>query len=474
MALLVTQAKGAAATGKTDLNRVTETVLVPLFREVFGYTQLRNLNATERHNYPAIDLADDAARVCFQVTATAEAEKVKETLKTFVRHRLYERYDRLFIYIITEKQRSYSGSGYEEIIGGTFAFDKEADILDFRDVLQQVETLQIDRARRVENILEANLGSTSVPLFGLDQPDRTETVFLNLLEFRFPAILYTAAVCLDMESEGEGSHNRRRRAWDRSPKDRGSARDRIRAALQQQGLRFAADWEYHARQIITFHDLRDDDIALAKVIDRGTVDRLTPAEFYSIDEDHEKVFKSLLRRCLQQKLYHQGVTWQHEEGLFIFSEANGDSKRVERWRTSRANQREVYVRTMKKNKPDEILKCKHLAFEVQFRRFGDNWYLVILPDWFFSYDGFHKSRFCAADLKWLKRNENNGHVANHIEFIAYFLKRHRASDLFEEQQPYQFLSFGEFASFNNAPFLDDSTWRPAKDDEGGDQLSVDL
>jgi hypothetical protein len=129
---------------------------------------------------------------------------------------------------------------------------------------------------------------------------------------------------------------------------------------------------------------------------------------------------------------------------------------------------------MKNNKPNEILKCKHLAFEVQFRRYGDHWYLVIQPDWFFSYDGFRKSAFCSEDLKWLKRNENNQHVAHHIEFIAYFLKHEKTSSLFESRQPYRFLSFGEFVSFENAPFLDDDAWRPAKDEEEGGQLSLSL
>ena len=55
--------------------------------------------------------------------------------------------------------------------------------------------------------------------------------------------------------------------------------------------------------LITFHDLSDSDLPLAEVIDLGTVTPIEPDEFYGANENQERVFKSLLRRCLQQKLY---------------------------------------------------------------------------------------------------------------------------------------------------------------------------
>jgi hypothetical protein len=47
MSRFVTQIKGAAAMGQTDINRVSETVLIPLFKEVFGFKDLKNLNRPE-------------------------------------------------------------------------------------------------------------------------------------------------------------------------------------------------------------------------------------------------------------------------------------------------------------------------------------------------------------------------------------------------------------------------------------------
>ena len=158
MSLFVTQVKGATAMGRTDINSVAETILIPLFAEVYGYTSLENLNITEDTNYPAVDLGDRVARVAIQVTSTSDSEKVRSTLCKFCRYKLYEKYDRLIIYILTEKQQSYSGSGYDEILQDRLAFDKDKDILDYRDVLREVSGFQIDKARRVEEILETNFG----------------------------------------------------------------------------------------------------------------------------------------------------------------------------------------------------------------------------------------------------------------------------------------------------------------------------
>jgi len=169
-----------------------------------------------------------------------------------------------------------------------------------------------------------------------------------------------------------------------------------------------------------------------------------------------------LRRCLQQKLFHRNVQWQHQDGLFIFVEIDGNLKRLEQWYGEKENERTVYERTMKNNKPEEILSCKHLAFRVQFKRFESRWYLLINPDWFFSWDGYKRSRFAAEKLKWLKKEEDNKQVFNHFRFIVYFLGYEDPPGLFEQKALYRFLSFGSIQKFGSAPVLSDETWNPPK------------
>jgi hypothetical protein len=82
----------------TDLNNISETILVPLLSEIFDWPDLQNLN-TESKNFPGIDLADDKKRVAIQVTSTNTSKKIKHTLTEFVDEdlRLYEKYDRLIV-----------------------------------------------------------------------------------------------------------------------------------------------------------------------------------------------------------------------------------------------------------------------------------------------------------------------------------------------------------------------------------------
>ena len=163
--MFVTQVRGAGALGQTDINKVSETVLIPLFSEVYGYERLRNLNTTEQSNYPAIDLADDEARVAFQITSRADLEKVKDTLRKFIDHELYQKYDRLFIYVLTKKQQTYSTASCKSIVQGRLDFDPVRDIEDYRDLLQRLENFQIDKTTRyrIQNILEANFGDGKAP-----------------------------------------------------------------------------------------------------------------------------------------------------------------------------------------------------------------------------------------------------------------------------------------------------------------------
>ena len=61
MTIFTTQIRAATAMRRTDINHVAETILVPLFAEVYGYKNLKSLNFTESENYPGIDLGDEVA-----------------------------------------------------------------------------------------------------------------------------------------------------------------------------------------------------------------------------------------------------------------------------------------------------------------------------------------------------------------------------------------------------------------------------
>ena len=172
------------------------------------------------------------------------------------------------------------------------------------------------------------------------------------------------------------------------------------------------------------------------------------------------------------KLYHQRVLWQNEDKLFIFADRDGEAIRHEQWHSGRENKRMVYERVMKDNKPNEILRCKHLAFRTQYKRFGSMWYLLIKPEWFFSYDDYKRSFYGSENIDWLKRQEKNAQVFNHLRFIVHFLTYDKPPDFFVKRRTYPFLSFGKLLSFDSALVLDDTNWNPSKEKEDSEQTSI--
>ena len=157
MSKFVVQVENENAMGMLDINRVSEDVLIPLFSAVYDHTDLKNLNVSEGSNFPAIDLGDEKTRTAYQITSTPDSEKIKNTLNKFVAHRLYEKYDRLIIYILTKKQDTYRVR-FDEITPEGFSFDAGRDILDYRDLLRDISRLSLEESRRIKNILEQHFG----------------------------------------------------------------------------------------------------------------------------------------------------------------------------------------------------------------------------------------------------------------------------------------------------------------------------
>jgi len=458
MSAFVTQIKGATAMGRTDIKLVSETVLIPIFKEVFGYQYLKNLNYGE-DNYPGIDLGDEEARVAIQVTSTSAIDKVKESLRKFLSYELNKKYDRVIIYILTEKQKSYSSNALEEVLQGSFSFDAEKDILDYTNILHEASFFDLQKAKRLVEILSQNFSlsvSKEIQAVSLPDQDLTETVHLNLLELFFPETLYVAELTLEKSSNRSFERKRRRGIYKFVSK-----REKVRQALSDMGLKFAVDWECYENSLITFHDLSDNALPLANIIDIGTVTSLEPDEFYGFNENQERVFKSLLRRCLQQKLYHRQVIWQNYENEFIFSAEPEQDIRKESWVGKKESDRTVYEITRKDD--GNVWYIKHLAFQTQFLFLDNQWFLLIKPDWFFSYDGYKPSFYLAEKVDWLKKQEKNIHVYNHLRFITHFLTHEEPSTLFNQVTPYPFLSFGNLVSFSSSPGLIDIEWNPPKD-----------
>jgi hypothetical protein len=468
LAQFVSRVKGSTAMGHTDINVISETFLTELFREVFALPALRNLNQ-DRRNFPGLDLADDTAGVAYQITATTDISKIKASLETSINAGLHVRYPRIRVYILTEKQARYSQDAIDSVTKGNLDFDCGRDIQDYRDVLRACAGLQLSQLERVVALLRNQIAPPTSSM-GSKSDVRLlvgfESVALNLVPIWFPKTLYVADF-VEPPSPVTGSDGRPRRRRAQSP----NSRKTVSKDIMDRGFEVPEDFEVHSNRVISFHDPSAKDSLLQPYIDAGTLTEITPKVYYAADDDQLNVFKSLLRRALQRQLRPEHVRWQDKKHMFFYGAGHKFEERMVAWKEERAAMRTVFQKTMKKNKPDEILTCKHLAFYVDFHLIEGAWFIAITPTWYFSRDGYRPDRFAAKRISWLKRQENDQQVHTHFRFICYRMRELQEGSLFHEQHDVTLIQIGDPISFPNHPRIPDQLWkppsRPAADDPNG-------
>jgi hypothetical protein len=479
LSILVTEVKGATALGLFDLHTISEDVLLPILKLAYNSPNLVNVNLIESTTFPSVDLVDYSTRIAFQITSQNDLQKINETLVKFSRYELFKDFDKLYIYIITEKQKKYSFKNFDTSIHNKFKFDPDHQILDYKDLLKKVRSLQFDEIEQISRILEIQYYQTSNYKDLKTEPFRAnfsnnnlkEKIYSNLLEIGFPKAIYVADLIIDRKEILKNSV-----FFGKKLKRNSTPRQIVFAALNEIGLKFGSDWVVHENKIITFHNLLNNEIPLSQIIDKGTITELESKEFYQVDKDYENVFKSLLKFCLQQKLYHRSVSWNYTEKLFVFLPFDDSLiTRKEQWHSKKQTTRTVFeAKKYTKDGNEKISYCKHLAFQVQFKNVSEKWYILINPEWFISFDGFNKSYYGAERIDYLKKQEKNEHVFNHLKFITHFLKSNTKKDLFSKEENYSFLNFKSLVSFNSSPVLPDETWYTSESAENKYKITDNL
>jgi hypothetical protein len=280
---------------------------------------------------------------------------------------------------------------------------------------------------------------------------RTEPIYPGLVEVFFPEKIYHAELSINRDEVIKSS-------WETEEplKMNADMRKVIFAALKQKGLKFSADWTYLGMRLISFHNLNDGSLPLYKIINPGTVEEDSTANFYMINEDYKNVFIGLLRYCFKQKLFRFGIEWVYEDKLFRFTPTDKLLKpRFESWRGEKDAKRKVFEKFEHEFEGKIYTHCKHLAFRAHFTDLDDKWYVSIAPDWSFTWDGYKKDLNEPNRVKWLKGQERNQQIFNHFRFLVNYLKD-LDYNLYKER--YLFLHFGNSPQLNGYPILNDEDW----------------
>ncbi len=451
--------------GLFDINSLSEDVMIPVFRDVFEAPFLRNLNR-ERRNYPGLDLGDDQARIAFQITADSTIDKIKDTLQKIVSHRHYLRYDAFYIYHLKEKQSRYNKKALLEITKGYFVFDPTAHIIDSSAVVARLQEREYEVIRRVEETLEVHLVNPKRYFVAPRTLKETETLIIDLLPIAFPKELFIGKVAFDRQEIIRNSWVREFRLSHKA-----SQRRVVQAALDQKGLKFSSAWIISSGEIMTFHDLRDETLQLSALVEPATIDPIPVNRFIkhedgSLNIDRFNLLRELLRTTLQAQLWHRGITWQHEERLFIFVSkekrlVRGKEQvvepRREQWSRGTKEGRIVYRIHWWEDDPTKFWYHEHLAFEVNFDFYDHTWYMAIKPDWFCSRNGYNKSKFHKNRISFLKKKAHNLDVLDDLRFIAEVIRKDQEETLLPQAFA-RLLNFGDIVTLDGAPAIKDKDW----------------
>lgn len=164
LARFATEVKVANAMGLFDINTVAEDILIPIFAIVFDCPDLRNQNRIQM-NFPAIDLGCETSRTSIQITSDSSSGKVSETLEKFEFHDLTTIFDHLYVYVITERQKSYTSQKLADAAEKlSIKFDPSTDILDFHDLAKKLGELASEQLERIVNHLEEEFRQTDANL----------------------------------------------------------------------------------------------------------------------------------------------------------------------------------------------------------------------------------------------------------------------------------------------------------------------
>ena len=158
-----------------DIDIIAEDFYKDLLNLVYGYN-LFNLNTIDK-NAIAIDLADKEAKISIQITADNSRNKINKTIEKFIEKKLYKDYERLIILILTQK-KSYRNEFNTE---GHFYFNKDKDILDYKNILVKIKEGDIAYLKKIADFLEEEL-IKKVDIAMRNQANEVVTI-IDLIEY---------------------------------------------------------------------------------------------------------------------------------------------------------------------------------------------------------------------------------------------------------------------------------------------------
>lgn len=141
--------RSSARLGLLNQNVHSENFIGKILNIIFDLN-LQSLN-DKKSNFPGLDLGDEENKgIAFQITSERNSNKINETLLTCIKEKYYLRFKTIKIFILSNKQKSYS---IKQNIFPHFSFNPQNDILDFDSLFLEIKNLSILKLKQIDTLI---------------------------------------------------------------------------------------------------------------------------------------------------------------------------------------------------------------------------------------------------------------------------------------------------------------------------------
>lgn len=197
---LVHEVKVKNAAGLFDINTVAEDFYIPILSKIFSCPDLKNQNRVKA-NFPAVDLGCESVRTSIQITSDPSSEKVAKTLELFRKHGLGNDFDKIYVLVITEKQRSYSSNKLSrEIEQLSVQFDPSTQIIDYHDLVRMLAQESTELIGAVCAILDREFAKQDRNTKFRDELENFLEVARSKVEFEKKSKKYIPSIFIETSS----------------------------------------------------------------------------------------------------------------------------------------------------------------------------------------------------------------------------------------------------------------------------------
>lgn len=236
-------------------------------------------------------------------------------------------------------------------------------------------------------------------------------------------------------------------------------------------------WVLFDEKIYSFNDLSKEPWTKITTIKSEDVKNFPSSKWSeSHDFDTKHRFIQILNNSFDTFVHHKNIIHKKTEKIDLFyfrPNADDDglpkTTKVNYDRFSRRSFQTVCDRYARKSDPNIISYFRHTAFERQFFRYDNQWYLEITPTFLFTHDGYKLHTYYESKLKGKKGLDKAEAVFSQTLFWADVLTKGN-QDLFHNS----LLKFDELFQSEIEVGIDDDAWLEKEDSEKQKILTAQL